>query len=174
MNRRRILQRAAAIGLVSTAGCIGDGISRGATETGTPDQDSCEDETATGPGSVYDSLNLYELPDYVTGYEESVLIRYDNLSSAAQDAVQGALATDGTYEACSRGQEQTTIRALFARIERRWEDVGRDAIRHTYLVYQGKYYGITLVQEGDFIRVDSIPCTSDECPTTPTPPSSAN
>lgn len=173
MNRRRLLQRAATIGLVATAGCVSDDTAGKTTPTDPPDQDGCAAETAAGPGSVYDSLTLHELPAYVTEYEATVLIQYDSLDAAATDAVRQALATDGAYKECSRGQTPTTIRALFAHIDRRWEDVGREAIRNTYLIHQGRYYGISLVQEGDFIRVDSIPCTAAACPTTPTPPPSA-
>lgn len=170
MNRRKLLRRTVALGVGITAGCLGDPLPTGPDGGDGQTRDGCDAETAAGPGSLYDSLQLHRFPDYVAEYSESVVVRYDALGTAASEAVQQALAADGAYEECIRGQEQTSIKALFAHIERRWEAVGREAFEHTYLRYRGDYYGITLVQEGDFVRVKSIPCTADGCPTTPTPP----
>lgn len=174
MNRRKFLGLAATASVIAVTGCAGD--IGPATETGSPSDRSdttapsnCTDTAESGPQSPYDSLTLYQMPDYVTGYDESVILQYDSLGSAAQQAVQHALNSSGAYRECIHGRDQTDIMALFSHIDRRWERTG-ESFEHTYLNYDPEYYGITLVQEGDFIRVKSIPCTAEACPTTPTPP----
>lgn len=122
--------------------------------------------THEGPQAPYDALSLYPMPAYVTEYSETVVVESQALGSAARRAVQQARASDGPYRECGGG-EQTDVMALFAHVKRRWEEAGREAFRHTYLHHEDDYYGITLVQEGDFIRVDSIPCGSEACPATP-------
>lgn len=175
MNRRQVLQLAASTIAVSLAGCAGDieptETASSPESAGDADGETCEGDTPTGgPQSPYDTLMLYQMPEYVTRYSETVIVKYSELGAAAQRAVQQALAIDGAYRECSRGPEQTGVMALFSSIERRWEQTDGSSFRHTYLQYEDDYYGITLVQEGDFIRIQSIPCTAEACPTTPTPP----
>lgn len=174
MNRRQFLTVAVSAGIFSFAGCAGDAESTVTPShgVGDADQDSCANSTATraGPQLPYDSLTLHQMPEYVTEYPESVIVQYQQLESAAQRAVQRALASDGAYRECTNGREQTDVMTLFSHIERRWEETGSESFDHTYLHSEGEYYGITLVQEGDFIRVESIHCTEEACPTTPTPP----
>ena len=176
MYRRRFLQLAAPTGAALAAGCAGVG-SPGRVSDFTDSSNGakiadCNGDTPTqgGPQSPYDSLTLHQMPGYVTEYAESVIVDYQKLSPVAQHAVHQALNGDEPYRQCSVGQEQTGVMAVFSRIERRWEAAGGESYDHTYLHYEGRYYGITLVQEGDFVRVESIPCTADACPTTPTPP----
>lgn len=171
MKRRQFVQRTATVGLVSISGCIGDRAPGESVGDSNGERDECENTTAAGPGGLHDSLTLYQLPEYVEEYSGSVVVRYDDLGDASKTAVRRALSADGAYRECTRGTDRTSIKALAAHIEHRWEAVGREAFQQTYLHYQGSYYGIALVQEGDFVRVDSIPCRQEECPTTPTPPS---
>lgn len=161
MNRRQVLHRAGAIGVVSLAGCVGG-----------DDQNPCPGISFSndGPQKPYDSLQLHPMPEYVTEYSDSVVIQYRELGAAAQRAVQQAISSDEPYRQCTEGRDQTDVMALFSHIERRWQQADRSPHDHTYLQYEGDVFGITLVQEGDFIRVNSIPCTSEACPTTPTPP----
>lgn len=166
----------AATGPISLAGCTGD---TGPTATASPpgggdddDQNPCPGDTPTpdGPQKPYDSLSLHRMPGYVSAYPESVIVQYRAAGAAAQRAVQQALTSEGTYHQCTSGRDRTDVMALFSHIERRWQQAGGSSFEHTYLHYEEGYYGIVLVQEGDFVRVDSIPCTSEACPTTPTPP----
>lgn len=177
VNRRRFLQATASAGMVVCAGCAERTVptapvspSRGGDET---ERDSCANDTPTpeGPQSPYDSLTLHGMPGYVRAYSDSVIVRYRDLGSAARNAVQQALASDGAYRQCISGDERTDVMALFSHIEDRWSRTGGESYDHTYLRYEGEYYGITLVQEGDFVRLDSIPYSTEERPATPTPPS---
>lgn len=177
VNRRQFLHVAAVTGAGTFAGCVGDVDPTGSVspspDAGDADRDGCATDTSThdGPQSSYDSLMLYRMPEYVTEYSDSVVVEYGELGSGAKRAVEQALASDEEYRECIDGEDGTDVMALFSHIERRWEQTGRESFEHTYLLYEGNYYGITLVQEGDFIRVKSIPCTAEACPTTPTPPS---
>lgn len=170
MKRRQFVGRAATIGVVSISGCIGNSAPRGSEGASKQEGDECESATAAGPGSLYDSVTLHRVPEYVEEYSESVIVQYDELDEPSENAVQRALSADDSYEECTRGKDQTNVESFAAHIEGRWEAVGREAFQHTYLHYRGTYYAIRLVQEGDFIRVDSVPCTGEECPTTPIPP----
>lgn len=171
MHRRTFLRAAAAAGASALAGCAADG---GKTSTGSPSDSEtpvCPHVTThEGPHAPYDTLSLHPMPDYVTEYPKTVVVEYQSLGAAARRAVERALASDDAYRECG-GDGQTDVMALFSHVERRWAEVGREAFRHTYLHRDGVHYGITLVQEGDFIRINSIPCTEEACPTTPTPPS---
>jgi hypothetical protein len=176
MKRRQLVRRAATIGAGSVSGCIGNSAPRGSEgaseqeEKQEQEPDECESATAAGPGSLYDSVTLYRVPEYVEEYSESVVVGYDELDEPSRNAVERALSADDTYKECTLGTDQTNVKSFAAHIEGRREAVGREAFQHTYLHYRGTYYAIRLVQEGDFIRVDSVPCTGEECPTTPTPP----
>lgn len=176
MNRRRFLRVAGATGAACLAGCTGHAGPTVTVDSSASADDAEGDDCATttsagGPQSSYDALTLHRMPDYVTEYSGSVIVEYGELGTAAQRAVQRALDADGTYRQCTDGGERTDVMALFSHIERRWGQAGGESFEHTYLRYEGTYYGITLVQEGDFVRVQSIPCTAEACPATPTPPS---
>jgi len=84
MTRRQFVQRMVTIGLVSISGCIGDLASRKSDGDSKTEQDECENATVNGPGTLYDPLSLYQLPDYVEGYSESVVIQYDDLGELAK------------------------------------------------------------------------------------------
>jgi len=128
-----------------------------------------ESTTRTGPAAPYDTVTLYQVPDYVSEYADTVIVSYDELDSAPQTAVRRALTANGTYRQCTEGLAQTDVMALFSAIEERWTETGTESFDQTYLHYEGRYYAIGIIQEGDHVRVDSVPCTEHECPTTPTP-----
>ena len=175
MNRRRALRRIVTAGTLGFAGCVGAADRTGTagssdgddTDDGSPCQGATSDHG--GPQRPYDSLLLHRVPAYVTEYADSVIVRYRELDAAARRAVGRAVGSDDPYRQCTEDRERTDVMALFAHVERRWQQTARSPHDHTYLRYEGEYHGITIVQEGDFIRVDSIPCTQEACPTTPTP-----
>lgn len=175
MNRRVLLRVVASAGAVSLAGCTGaSDPSATASPSDTTDDDTrpdCPGDTPTpeGPQGPYDSLLLYEVPGYVTEYDETVVVEYRRVGTAGRRAVDRALGTDGPYYECAGGSEPSDVMAFFAAVDARWAETG-ESHAHTYLHHDGAYYGITLVQEGDFVRVQSVPCTAEACPTTPTPP----
>lgn len=160
MNRRQFLRVAAPFGTVAVAGCAQ-----------TADRRNCISgfSTPAGPARPYDTLELHEMPEYVTEYDRSVVVDFEDLTDAGKRAVRAPLEAEGEYRECT-DDEGTDVMALFSVIERRWEAVGRESFAHTYLHHEGTYYGIEIVHEGDVVKVWSIPCTDRECPATPTPP----
>ena len=171
MNRRQFLAVAASAAPVGVAGCAGVSDSGSTQQDGSGGSGGCAGAASTdGPQSPFDYLALHPVPAYVTEYADSVVVRFRDLDDAAKRAVRRALENDGEYRECAAGEETTDVMALFSHVERRWETTG-ESYDHTYLRHDDDYYALNIVQEGDFIRVKSIPCTDEACPGTPTPPS---
>jgi hypothetical protein len=106
-----------------------------------------------------DRLKLDEVAAVTAEADEAVVVEFGNLAEKAKEAVEQALENGGTLT-CSTGQysDTTGVDVLAEHIMRHREETGeRDAIERTYLSYDGTYYGMMLVQDGDMMVVDSLP-----------------
>lgn len=124
----------------------------------------------------FDHLSLKAVPNYVTEYDQHVIVHYEDLSSSEQRVVDAAI-EQGKIKRCHAFDgEPNGIMRLSDRIRQRWKTAGIEstvAIDHTYLEREGKYFGISLAML-DAVYVQSIPveCDDQGCRSvTPTRPS---
>jgi len=173
MDRRKFTHGCLIGILTIIGGCInrsGEHQEQGSTET-TSKKDYCAGiYTKDDPHDPHDELTIFQFPEYVNMYDEVLIIEYSELDPESQQAIDAASSSNGTFIECINSGSK--IKSLFSEIEEKWEASNDDFNDNTYLFYENAYYGLTIIEEGDTILIDSIPCTDESCPATPTPPSS--
>jgi hypothetical protein len=101
----------------------------------------CSQITCSG----YDRLELGEVPDATVQPTTDIVIRFEELREAAQTAVRKA-ASDGSLRQCHY-PEDSEVAVLAEDVRRRWEgaeETDTPKGDRTYLLYQGKYYGMRI------------------------------
>ncbi|WP_436927065.1 hypothetical protein [Halosimplex amylolyticum] len=173
MKRRNFLHLGCIVALPFLSGCNNTSETP-ADDSGTSptvsEKEKCsKTSTKEDPREPYDELSIFQVPNYVSEYETVAIIGYNELDSGAQRAIDQALSTNKTYVDCIN--DGTEVKKLFNNIEQVWGPSADDLYDSTYISYDDNHYAIRIVQEGDNVKVDSIPCTEESCPATPTPPS---
>lgn len=95
--------------------------------------------------SNYDHLEVAQVPDSTVDPNTDIIIRFEELREVAQAAVQKAI-SDGSLRQCHY-PEDSDIAVLAEDVRRKWDEVEETETpvgERTYLLYQGKYYGMRI------------------------------
>lgn len=101
----------------------------------------CSQITCSG----YDRLEIAEVPDATVQENTDIIIRFEELTEEAQEAVRKAK-SDGSLRQCHY-PEHSAIAVLAEDVRRKWEEVEETETpkrERTYLSYQGNYYGMRI------------------------------
>ena len=170
MDRRSFLCLFVSLIVTPFSGCR-ENVNRNSEVTSTisKEEECLNTYTKDEPREPYNKLSLFRVPKYVNEYDNSAVIKYQDLDPAAQRAVDQALNLEDSYIECI--SDGSSIIKLYKQIEAKWGQSNEAARDHTYIFHDDQYYAIHLVKEGDNVLIDSIRCTEDSCPKTPTDPS---